>query len=220
MSCNVFEMPSRDFFDVINTRKTISKYKKTIPPIEAIKIIADAGRQAPCATNSQNWEFIAILDPKIKERMGKVVEEKYDELQLKVTNDIDRAKLNGYKYYSMFFTQAPVIFVVVEKLRPSSILTILEKNGVTKEELGEYDTRSSILSMGAAIENMSLTAHALGLGTCWMGAPLVAHKELAHILGLSHGDRAVTLLTVGYPDGDSFVRPHKKNLDEVFRIFV
>lgn len=217
MSGNVFEAPKRDFFDVLNTRKTIRKYTNEIPPIEAIKIIADAGRQAPCATNTQNWEFIAVLDNNIKEEMAEAVEKKYDELLLKVTNDIDNAKLNGYKYYSMFFTKAPVVFAIVEKQRVSTVLTILENNGMKKEELLQYDTRSSILSMGAAIENMSLTAHALGLGTCWMCAPIVAHKEFGKILNVVEPDKIVSLLTVGYPDGNGFTRPPKKGLEEVFR---
>ena len=202
MCNNTSEAPVRDFFNVLNTRKTIRKYTKEIPPIEAIKIIADAGTQAPCATNTQNWEFIAIFDDKMKEKMAHCVEKKYDELAQKVNNDIDKSKLNGYKYYSMFFTKAPVVFAIVEKKRVSTLMTILENNGMTKEELKEYDNRSSILSMGAAIENMSLAATALGLATCW---------------NIGKENRVVSLLTVGYPDGDDFSRPPKKSLEEVYR---
>ena len=217
MCNNVTEAPICDFFNVLNTRKTIRKYTKEIPPIEAIKIIADAGRQAPCATNTQNWEFIAIFDDKMKEKMAHCVEKKYDELAQKVSNDIDKSKLNGYKYYSMFFTKAPVVFAIVEKKRVSTLLTILENNGMTKEELNEYDNRSSILSMGAAIENMSLAATALGLATCWMCAPVVAYREFSELLNIGKENKVVSLLTVGYPDGDSFSRPQKKTLEEVYR---
>jgi len=194
------------------------KYTDKIPPIEAIKIIADAGRQAPSATNSQNWEFIAILDNKSKEKMAQCVERKYDELAQRVNNDIDKAKLNGYKYYSMFFTQAPVVFAIVEKQRASTILTILENSGMTKEDLREYDNRSSILSIGAAVENMSLTATALGMATCWMCAPLVAYKEFGDLLGVAKEDKVASLLTLGYPENENVSRPPKKSLDEVFRV--
>ena len=215
---NVFELPEKDFFSVINTRKTIRKYTDKIPPIEAIKIIADAGRQAPSATNSQNWEFIAILDQQTKLNMAQSVEQKFNELLLKIKDDTDKSKLNGYKYYSMFFTQPPVIFAIVEKHRASTMLTILENNGMSKEELKQYDNRSSILSIGAAIENMSLTATALGLATCWMCAPLVAYKELGNLLNIEKGDRVASLLTLGYPENENTSRPPKKTLDEVFRI--
>ena len=218
MSDNIFETPKRDFFDVLNTRKTIRKYTNKIPPIEAIKIIADAGRQAPSATNTQNWEFIAIYDDNLKNKMAHCVEKKYDELQSRENNDIDKAKLNGYKYYSMFFTKAPVVFAIVEKKRVSTMLTILQNSGMTKEELSNYDNRSSILSIGAAVENMSLAATALGLATCWMCAPLVAYQEFSELLKIGKENKVVSLLTVGYPDGDNFSRPPKKTLDEVFRI--
>lgn len=217
----VFETDGCDFFDVINTRKTIRKYTNEIPPLEAIKKIADAGRLAPCATNTQNWEFIAVYDNTTKEKMAQAVNDKYDELKEKLNNEEDKNKVNGYKYYSMFFNKAPVVFAVVEKKRVSTLLSILEKNGMTKEQLSKYDNRSSILSMGAAIENMSLCAHALGLGTCWMCAPLIAADEFRKILGLRDDDKVVTLLTVGYPDGaDSNAQKSKKSLDEVFRLIV
>lgn len=208
-----------NFFDVLNTRKTIRKYTNEIPPLEAIKKIADAGRLAPSATNTQNWQFIAIYDNSTKQKLANAVEKKYDELKEFVESSEDKNKINGYKYYSMFFYKAPVVFAVVEKKRISTMLSILEKNGMEKEELQKYDNRSSILSMGAAIENMSLAAHALGLATCWMCAPLVAQKEFGKILELNEGDKVVTLLTVGFPDNSNTAsRPPKKTLDEVFKI--
>lgn len=217
----VFDSNGCDFFDVIYTRKTIRKYTNEIPPLEAIKKIADAGRLAPCATNTQNWEFIAIYDNTIKEQMAQAVNNKYDEIKEHLHSEEDKNKINGYKYYSMFFNKAPVVFAVVEKKRVSTLLSILEKNGMSKEQLSKYDNRSSILSMGAAIENMSLCAHALGLGTCWMCAPLVASDDFRKILGLKEDDRVVTLLTVGYPDSsDSNSQKSKKSLDDVFRLIV
>ena len=71
--------------------------------------------------------------------------------------------------------------------------------------------------MGAAIENMSLAATALGLATCWMCAPLVAYREFSELLNIGKENKVVSLLTVGYPDGDSFSRPQKKTLEEVYR---
>lgn len=208
-----------NFFDVLYSRKTIRKYTDEIPSKELIKKIADAGRLAPSATNTQNWEFIAIFDENTKQQMADAVENKFNEFQKIVSIEEDKNKLNGYKYYSMFFYKAPVVFVIVEKKRVSTMLSILERAGMSNEELSKYDNRSSILSMGAAIENMSLCAHALGLGTCWMCAPLVARKEFSNILGLNEGDKIAALLTVGYPDRNNTTKqPPKKNIDEVFRI--
>ena len=208
----------KDFFEIINTRKTIRKYTNEIPSLEAIKKIANAGRLAPCATNSQNWEFIAIYDDVIKEKMAVAVEDKFVEFQKIVCDETDKIKLNGYKFYSTFFRTAPVVFAIVEKQRVSTILSILSRAGMSEDEIQKYDYKASILSMGAAIENMSLCAHALGLGTCWMCAPIIAQKEFGKILNLEPNDKVVSLLTVGFADKSlEAPQPPKKTLEEVFR---
>lgn len=209
-----------NFFEVINTRKTIRKYKNEIPPLEAIKKIANAGRLSPSATNTQNWEFIAIFSDEIKEKMANAVENKFEQFQKHITDEDDNNKMNCYKYYAMFFDKAPVVFAIVEKKRVSTMLSILSKTGMPEEEIQKYDNRSSILSMGAAIENMSLCAHALGLATCWMCAPMVAHEEFGKILQIEEGARVVSLLTVGYPENNVPASPPKKKLEEVFRLII
>ena len=209
-----------EFFNVIETRKTIRKYSQEIPPLEAIKKIANSGRLAPCATNTQNWEFIAIYNNDIKEKMANAVENIFGKFLNQIQNQEDKNKINAYKNYATFFTQAPVLFVIIEKKRTSTLLSILERAGMNNKELQKYDNKSSILSMGAAIENMSLAAHALGLSTCWLCAPLVAKDEFKQILNLNEDDNIVSLLTIGYPDKTiKHNQPQKKLLDEVFKVF-
>jgi len=59
----------------------------------------------------------------------------------------------------------------------------------------------------AAVQNMLLTAHALGLGTCWVGA--FDERAAAQVLGLGAGERPVALVPVGVParEGRSSRRP-------------
>ena len=77
---------------------------------------------------------------------------------------------------------------------------------------------SSLLSIGAAVENMSLAAHALGYGTCWLCAPIVAYKKFKEILNLDEKSKIVSLLTVGIPEHNNFKSPPKKPLSEVMKI--
>lgn len=207
-----------EFFDVISTRQTIRKYTQDIPPQSDIKKIADAGRLAPSATNSQNWKFIAILNTDIKEKMAKAVNDKYDYFLSFVKEESERARINGSRYYASFFVNAPVVFAIVETHRAKGTLDLLAKNGMPVDELERYDNRASILSMGAAIENMSLAAHALGFGTCWMCAPLAAQKEFGEILGIDKDDKVVTLLSMGYPIKGAHPTTPKKSLEDVFYI--
>ena len=207
-----------DFFEVLNTRKTIRKYKTDLPPVSDIQKIIDAGRLAPSATNSQNWEFIAIYNPDIKREMFDAVTDMYDEIsRLEITEE-NKNKLGMYKYYSGFFVKAPVVIAVVEKERNSFVTNILRENNYPEDEISLMRPNSSLLSIGAAVENMSLAAHALGYGTCWLCAPIVAYKKFKEILNLDEKSKIVSLLTVGIPEHNNFKSPPKKPLSEVMQI--
>ena len=207
-----------EFFEVLTTRKTIRKYKTDLPPVSDIHRIIDAGRLAPSATNSQNWEFIAIYNPDIKKVMFDAVTDMYDEISELETTEENKNKLNLYKYYSGFFVKAPVVIAVIEKERKSFVSAILRENNYPEDEISLMRPNSSLLSIGAAIENMSLAAHALGYGTCWLCAPIVAYKKFKEILNLDEKSKIISLLTVGIPEHSNFKSPPKKPLSEVMKI--
>jgi nitroreductase len=54
-----------------------------------------------------------------------------------------------------------------------------------------------IQDTAAAIQNIHLTAHSLGLGTCWIGA--FSEEETAKILKVPNGVRPVAIVPIGYP---------------------
>lgn len=54
-----------------------------------------------------------------------------------------------------------------------------------------------IQDTAAAIQNIHLAAHALGLGTCWVGA--FREEEARKILEIPDGVRPVAIIPVGYP---------------------
>lgn len=63
-----------------------------------------------------------------------------------------------------------------------------------------YGSRGKLYSIQdatASVQNMLLTAHALGLGCCWIGA--FDDDEVTQILGLPEGVLPIALITVGRP---------------------
>jgi len=69
----------------------------------------------------------------------------------------------------------------------------------------------SIQESGACIQNLMLTAHSLGLGTCWIGAfDEVKAKE---ILRVPDHVRVVGIITLGYPDESP--RSSRRNLKDI-----
>lgn len=80
---------------------------------------------------------------------------------------------------------APVIIVVCADM---------EKMKRFYGERGEHFY--SIQSCAAAVENMLLTAHDLGLGACWVGA--FDEASIATILGIPEGARPQAIIPIGY----------------------
>jgi nitroreductase len=81
---------------------------------------------------------------------------------------------------------APVVIVVGANLRKSSL---------RYRERGER--LYCIQDTAAAIQNMLLAAHALGLGACWVGA--FDEENVRLICGFPEHIRPVALLPIGYP---------------------
>ncbi len=58
-----------EFFDTIEKRKSIRKYRNEPLPDGVLEKILTAGRLANSARNRQEWAFIAVTDTETKERL-------------------------------------------------------------------------------------------------------------------------------------------------------
>ncbi len=85
-----------------------------------------------------------------------------------------------------WITEAPVIIVVVADL--ARIKKLYGERGVKLY---------SIQNCAAAIQNMLLAAHALGLGACWVSA--FEDEALSRILGIPSGVKPQAVIPLGYP---------------------
>ena len=54
-------------------------------------------------------------------------------------------------------------------------------------------------SIGAAIQNLMLAAHELGLGSCWIGEILKNEDKVKELLGASKDLQLMAVVSVGYP---------------------
>ncbi len=68
------------------------------------------------------------------------------------------------------------------------------------------------IDIAIAIDHMTLTAHALGLGTCWIGA--FNQRAAEDLLGVPDDMEVVLLMTLGYPKAPGVDRG-RKPLNEI-----
>ncbi len=208
-----------ELFEAITTRKTIREYENTQPPLEDIRRIINAARLAPSATNTQNWEFIAIYNKYILKKMSAAVIKKYEEIS-KLTHDEEvQNNITRMKNFAGFFKNAPVVIAIVETPRTPSMQGVLTEENFTHAQLDEMRPNSSLLSIGGAIENLLLAAHGLGYAGCWMCAPIVAFDEFKRLLNIPAENKVISLVPVGIPkNADTTTRVPKKSLEEVMRV--
>ncbi len=88
---------------------------------------------------------------------------------------------------------APVVIVVCADPAESGV-----ENGI------DY----FIADAAIAFEHLCLAAHALGLGSCWMG--LYDEAVVSHALGIPESMRVVGITPLGYPDQEPKARPRKE----------
>lgn len=95
-----------------------------------------------------------------------------------------------------FIEEAPVVIVVCANEDRSS-----QGYGVRGRTL------YCIQDTAAAIQNIHLAAHSLGLGTCWVGA--FREEEARVTLKVPYGMRPVAIIPVGYPDEEPSPRSRR-----------
>jgi len=207
-----------DIFEAIQSRQTVRKFKPDVPPLDDIKKIIDAARLAPSSTNSQMWHYLAIYNRELKIKMREAVSSTYDEIKQWPESKINESKIEYYKEYSTFFAEAPVVIAALMEPKSSVIQDILIEKGFPHKEVERSRPHPDLLSIGASIENLSLAAHALGYGTCWMTAPLCAYKKLENVLDVKEPYILVSLICLGIPENKTTPLKQKKKLDEILTI--
>ena len=113
----------------------------------------------------------------------------------------------GLVQYGTFFADAPVLVVALHKLPIAAAAALWDQTRNPELVSGEP------LSVAMAMQNLLLAAHALGLGTCVMTAPLLA-DDLAEQLRVPPGFAVTGLIALGYPDGTA-PAPRRKPLEHI-----
>jgi len=182
-------------------------------PKEHIKEIIRLGTLAPSAHNSQKWLFKAVYNHDLNVRIAKSVLAKIDAL---VERYEIEASVKGWKYYSSFFSKAPVVIYAFYS-HSKGFLEEYAEGKLAKEELEYLRLVPGVQSVGAAIENILLAAVSMGYGACWMTAPIVAAGEIEQILDMDEGFKLAAVIPVGVPFEVPGPRP-RKELNQVMEI--
>src|SRR5512146_151114 len=207
----------QDILDVLTSRKSIRRYKPDAVPDELIDRILEAARWAPTGENYQPWRFIVVRDPETRNRIGELAKMgsgsrmtawycmgHMQERFAGIADPVKRAQVLRFMYsgeVSAFAKNSPVVIAVIGSLREGSVDV-------------PYD-------LSAAVENILLEAHSLGLGACWVHGPVASSRgarKFKEILDIPTGMgqyKVIAYVSIGWPaEARKHPRP-KKGLEEM-----
>ncbi len=187
--------------DAIAARRSIRKFKDTPVSAEDLRCILTAATQAPSGKNRQPWRFVVV--------QGEQRAEMVRVMRAGITAAKERGEDAGSSEWSaMVMEHAPAtIFVINPEGTPPWF----------HHSVGQmFDDVVDIQSIGAAIQNMLLSAQDLGLGTLWICDVFYAYEELLAWLGET--GELIAAVAVGCADEQPRARS-RKPVDSVTRWF-
>lgn len=174
----VYQGGNKDaIIDNILSRRAIRKYTTQQVNQEQLDIIMKAAIYAPSALNKQAWEIRVIQNPKIIEEINQrfMIFAQGKELQ----GSAARYKEPGFSISH----NAPTLIVMATP------------KGVAHARL----------DVGIALQNILLSSHALGLGTCPLGTlvsvlNLPENGDLLKLINIPEDYEVTINVALGYPD--------------------
>lgn len=168
--------------DAIRGRRSVRTYKTDEVEENLIRDCVEAATFAPSAKNGQQWRF-TVLTSDAKDKFTDMYRKELGKLTYDVGSSFGSCTI---------MEEAPVVIVVWNT----------NERGWTTE----------VHSVSAAIQNLLLKAHSLGLGTCWIGDIFYAYDAITNYFKKPW--KLLAAITLGWPDGDSGARP-RLSVDDV-----
>jgi len=177
-----------DTLEAIRTRRSVRKFSDRPVEPEKLQAVLEAVQIAPSWANMQCWRFIVVEDPEVKAKISELsYVEAYFAPRGYTSNPARKA-----------LAEAPVVIVAC---------------GVPTDSGDLRGQQYYLTDVGIATENLMLAAHAMGLGTVFVG--VFDEGDLGYLLNIPPEVRIVGLFPLGYPQEEPKGGPPRKQLDEI-----
>jgi nitroreductase len=205
---------------LIRGRRSIRKWKRDEVSDELLKKAVELATWAPNGGNYQGWRFIIVKNKEVIEKMANAVQSVIDKIASWPEAKSWQEDILRFQKNASFFRNAPVcigVFTSEYQGVMDKVLIVRESfDHEAKEILGfRRSAPTAIQSTAAAVTTMLLVFHQMGLGVVWLGAPLMAKKEIETLLNVPPNLSLACLVAVGYPDESP--KKERRPIEEVLR---
>ena len=205
---------------LIRGRRSIRKWKRDEVSDELLKKAVELATWAPNGGNYQGWRFIIVKNQEVIEKVANAVQSVIDRIASWPEAKSWQEDILRFQKNASFFRNAPVcigVFTSEYQGVMDKVLIVRESfDHEAKEILGfRRSAPTAIQSAAAAVATMLLVFHHMGLGAVWLGAPLMAKKEIETLLNVPPNLSLVCLVAVGYPEESP--KKERRPIEEVLR---
>ncbi len=175
----------------VEARRSIRAFAPEPVDRATLDALVTAACLAPAPHHSRPWRFVVVDTPAGKADLARGMGEQWrHDLG---ADGVDPARIDGLVEASRVkLTTAPAL-----------VLGCLTWDGLDRypdEARRRAEWGMALLSLGAAVENLMLTAADAGLASCWVAAPIFCPEAARDALGLPDEWSPAALILVGRPD--------------------
>lgn len=214
-----------EYFDLIEKRQSIRRYKPESIARQDIEKILDAARVAPSGKNLQNWKFFVLDKQESIVELCAVIAAKNEEIAARMDQQDEQAGARFRKFcknFTLFIKDAPVVILTFGKDYLPSGYQELKLCVASQAELDylAYKPNPGMQNIGAAMEHINLAAYDLGLGACWLTSANYAAKEIENLIkektGFADAEYYFTcMMSLGIPAEGEHKSPKRKSLEDI-----
>jgi F420 biosynthesis protein FbiB-like protein len=174
----------------LKSRRSVRRYRAELVPPEVVETLLTAATWAPSAHNRQPWRFVVLSSLETKQSLATAMGQKLradleaDQVpEAVIAQDVGRSNER--------ISKAPLLILLC--------LTTADMDSYTDPFRQQNEWLMAVQSTAMSGQNLLLAAHMLGLGGCWLCAPLFCPDVVRQVLDLPADWQPQALLTIGYP---------------------
>lgn len=176
--------------DWLTSRRSLRRYQSTPISNDLVEQLLTAATWAPSAHNRQPWRFAVIQNEVVKQELAYNMGAKL-RADLKADHvPADVIEKDASRSYQRI-NSAPLLILLS--------LSMADMDSYPDEKRQQHEWLMAVQSTALAGQNLLLAAHALGLGACWMCAPLFCPEVVKNSLSLPEDWEPQAMITLGYP---------------------
>ena len=170
-----------DVARAIETRQSVGRVKPDAVERSLIERVLQSAVHAPNHRITEPWRFHVFVGKgrgelaRARAETARISAEAEGEHEDMVAGRISRERKKAFR--------APVVIAVISLAGRD-----------------EVETLENYAACAAAVQNMQLMAHSLGLASIWRTGPVAYHDHMRTFFDLEEGDSIVAYLYLGYPD--------------------